>query len=158
MLVEERDRALPRQGGRGHVEARGRVVVEPVLRTRIGELLIARPVRLERRLVGRPSRVDAVVVLGVMNQQRRRDLGHILRPRLAAVERGGRVDVATQLHRQVVDDTAAEAEADGAEAPGTVGSAAHVARRGEEIGHHHRLLQRPLHLSALFVGARVAAE
>src|SRR5690606_40262322 len=43
--------------------------------------------RSQRRLVGGPSLVDRFVVLGVMKQQRRLNLRHVLRVGLAAVKR-----------------------------------------------------------------------
>ena len=93
-----------------------------------------------------------------MNQQRRADARHFLGARLAAVKRSGCVQVGAQLHRQVVDDAAAEAEADGAQAPCAVGPTRHVARRGEEIRHHLRPFQLPLHFRARLVGSGIAAK
>src|SRR5262249_52319150 len=73
LAVEEGDRPLPRELGRGGVVARGRVVVEAVLRARIDERLVVDVRRLQRLLVGRPRGVDALVVLGEVQQQRRLD-------------------------------------------------------------------------------------
>ena len=147
-----------RQGRRLLVEARRRVVVEAVLRARVRELLVGDPVRLERCLVRRPTGVDPLVVRRVVDLQRGLDLRHVLGARLAAVERNARVQVGAQLHRHVVDDAPAEAESDGAETPRAVRPGLHVLRGGNEIGHHLRLFELPLHFGARFVGAWIAAE
>src|SRR5271165_4400039 len=68
-LLEERDCTIPRQLGRGLLVARRRVVVETVLRSRIGVLLIGYVMGLQGRLVSRPHRVDALVVLSVVDHQ-----------------------------------------------------------------------------------------
>src|SRR6185436_17933514 len=61
ILLEMCERALPGELGRVGVEARRGVVVESVLRARILEPLVPDVGCLQRRLVGRPGRVDALV-------------------------------------------------------------------------------------------------
>ena len=69
---------VPRELGGSLVVARRGVVVEAVLRARVDVHRVLDLVRLERRLVGRPAGVDALVVLGVVDEQRRLDLRHVL--------------------------------------------------------------------------------
>src|SRR5207249_10560086 len=90
VLVEEIDRALPRQLGRRLVIARRRVVVEAVVGAGVHELLVLDVVRLQRLLEVWPSGVDAVVEPAIVNEQRRLDLRHVFRLRLASVVRRGR--------------------------------------------------------------------
>src|SRR5262245_60112018 len=85
VLVEELDRPLPRHGGGGPVVARGRVVVEAVLRPGIAVHRVRHVARLERRLVGGPALVHAIVVVRVVDQERRLDLGNVRGRRLRAV-------------------------------------------------------------------------
>ena len=81
--VEERDRALPRLGRGGRVVARRRVVVEAVLRAGIRERLVAARRPPSARPRRRPVGVDALVVAGEMDQQRRLDLRRRRRPAAA---------------------------------------------------------------------------
>ena len=67
VLVEEIDRALPRELRGGFVVARRRVVVEAVLGALVGEGLVRLAVGLERRFVRRPSLIDARIVGGIVN-------------------------------------------------------------------------------------------
>src|SRR5688572_9160290 len=78
VLLEERDRPLPRQLGRLRVVARRGVVVEAVLRPRIEVALVPDVVRLERLLERRPARVDARIRLGRLDHQRSLDLRDVL--------------------------------------------------------------------------------
>src|SRR6185503_6298460 len=68
-LLEEVDRPLPGKLRRRGVVARGRVVVEAVLRAGVEEHLVPLLVLLERRLVRGPACVDALVGLRVMDEQ-----------------------------------------------------------------------------------------
>src|SRR5262244_4378546 len=90
VLLQEVDRPLPSQLGRGLVVARSGVVVEAVLRPRIGEHLVPDVVGLERGLVRCDASVDPLVVLGVVNEQRRLDVSDVLSLGLGAIERYGR--------------------------------------------------------------------
>src|SRR4051812_44498364 len=132
VLLEEGQRALPGQRGGGLVVARGGVVVEPVLGARVLEHLVLHVVRLERGLVAGGAGVDAVVVLGVVDEQRRLDLGHLLVLGGHAVEgdRGGEIGDARGQH---VHDAAAPAEADRADAAVAVGPLLQVADGGHEV-------------------------
>src|SRR5215207_8934468 len=87
VLVEERDRPLPRQLRRRLVVARRRVVVEAVLRAGIEEALVPDAGRLERLLERGPARVDALVHLGRLDQQRSLDLRNVLDVRGRTIER-----------------------------------------------------------------------
>ena len=78
-LLEEGERAAPGEVGGGLVVARGaEVVVEGVLRARIDVDRVFLVVGLQRRLVGRDAGVHALVLLGVVQQQRRLDLRHLV--------------------------------------------------------------------------------
>jgi hypothetical protein len=74
-------------------------------------------VGFQRRLVGPNAFVDVLVVLRVMQEQRRFDRSHHLDRDLRAVvrHRGGEIGAA---RRHAVDDAASEAEADGADLAG----------------------------------------
>src|SRR5438093_24995 len=76
VLVEKRERAVPRELRRLLVVARRRVVVEAVLRALVDEELVLLVVRLERRFVARDSGADACVFgrIGVVQHRRRRYL------------------------------------------------------------------------------------
>src|SRR5215510_4301867 len=66
-FLEERQRAAPGEIGRRLVVARrAGVVVEGMLRARIGVDGVLLVVRLERRLVGRDAGVHRLVVLGIV--------------------------------------------------------------------------------------------
>src|SRR6266581_2256824 len=72
ILREERERAAPGEVGRALVVARAAgVVVEGVLRARIDVLGVLLVVGLERGLEVRDALVDVVVVLCVLQKQRR---------------------------------------------------------------------------------------
>src|SRR5207247_5644330 len=66
VLVEKVERPLPRELGRLFVVARRRVVVEPVLRALVDEHLVLLVVRLQRRLEGGDSLIDAGIVARVV--------------------------------------------------------------------------------------------
>src|SRR4029077_16067540 len=86
LLVEVGERPLPRELRRRRVEAGRRVVVEPVLGSGVDVTLVAPLGGFERRFVGRPAGVDALVDVGGLNQERGLDLRHVLEIRGAAVE------------------------------------------------------------------------
>jgi hypothetical protein len=88
VFLEVRHRALPRQLGRRLLEARRRVVVKAVLGAGVEVRFVRHAVLLERGLEGRPHRVDALVVLGVVDQQRRLDALDTRGLGRGAVERG----------------------------------------------------------------------
>ena len=66
---------------------------------------------LQRRLVGIDAGVDALVEPGIVEQQRRLDLGDILRLRLPAVIGDRSIEIG-RIDGQIVDHPAAPAEAD----------------------------------------------
>src|SRR5207247_3964187 len=76
VLPEERDGALPGELRGRLVVARGGVVVEAVLRSRIDERFVFRAIRFQRGFVTGPHGVDALVVLGVVDEEQRLDLRH----------------------------------------------------------------------------------
>src|SRR5688500_16314529 len=117
VLVEERDRPLPRQLGRGLIVARRRVVVEPVLSARIQIAFVTNIGRLERLLECRPARVDAFVHLGRLDHQRSLDLRDVRNVRRGAVEgnSGGKI---VQSRGEVVHHATSVAEAHRADLAG----------------------------------------
>ncbi len=62
VLLEERDRSLPRQLGRRRIVARRRVVVKSMLSARVKMALVFYRRRLERFLERRPARIDARII------------------------------------------------------------------------------------------------
>src|SRR4029079_14329152 len=86
VLVEQADRALPRELRRRLVVARSRVDVEAVVRARVNVPFVAHVRRLERRLVRGPAAHQPLVELAVMDEDRRLDLRHVLGGRGGAVE------------------------------------------------------------------------
>src|SRR5947208_14511443 len=106
---------LPRHLGRGFIVARRRVVVETVLGAGIGVLFVVHPVRLQRGLECRPTRIDAFIHSCVVDQHVRLDLCDVGCRRLCAVEGNTGKKAITQPDRQRVHDTASKAEANGAE-------------------------------------------
>src|SRR6185369_6465883 len=78
IFIEPLERARPRELRCFLVITRCRVVVETVLFTVIHINLIDLVVSLERRLVCRNTFVDSLIVTGILQQQRRRDLRHVL--------------------------------------------------------------------------------
>src|SRR5882724_5396096 len=70
VLVQEVHRPLPGERGGSAVVARRGVVVEAVLRAGIAVHRVRDLARLQRGLIGGPARIDPVVVVGVVDQQR----------------------------------------------------------------------------------------
>src|SRR5262249_20921988 len=94
ILLEERERTAPGKVGRRLVVARAAgVVVEGVLGARVDVLGVFLVVGLERGLERIDALVDVVVVLGILQQQRRLDrrnlVGGRLRPRVGGAGIGG---------------------------------------------------------------------
>src|SRR5678815_1652695 len=86
VFLEKLDGARPRLlRRRGVVAGRG-VVVEAVLRAGVEEDLILLFVLLERLLVRGPARIDPLIGLRVVDEQRRLDLQHVLGRRLVPIE------------------------------------------------------------------------
>src|SRR5712692_2147602 len=106
VLLEEGDRPLPGQLGRRLVVARRRVVVKAMLGAGVHVHLVLGAARLQRRLEGRPRRVDALVALGVLDQQRRLDGRHSRRLGRYAVEWDARFQICAECDRQEVGCTA----------------------------------------------------
>src|SRR5216683_1225294 len=118
ILLEERERAAPGEVGGGLVVARSAgVVVEGVLGAGINVEAVALVAGLERRFEGRDALVDVLIHLGIMQQQRRLDVRHLLGGRLSSVIRSRRRDVRA-VGGEPVDDAAAEAEPDGSDLAG----------------------------------------
>src|SRR5438034_2172929 len=157
VFLEEVHRPLPREFGGGLVVPRRRVVVEPVLRAGVLVHLVLHVVRLQRRFVGRPPGVDTIVILRVMNEQRRFDIGDVRGSGLPAVEGYCRREI-RQPRREHIDDAAAVAEPDRADLSGAVRSILQKARRGHEILPYPGLTELREDLPRFVLVARVAAE
>ena len=93
-----------------------------------------------------------------MRDERRLDLGDVLGARLRAVERHAGGEVGAQPHRELVDDAAAEAEADRAELAGAVRARLQPVRRGDEVLAHLAAVDLPEQRRGLLVVARIAAD
>ena len=119
--------------------------------------LVLRARRLQRRFVGRPRRVDVLVGLGEVDQQRRPDARHVFRLRLAAVERhrGGQFGIG---HRRRVRHAAAVAEAGDADLVRGARIGQQELDGGEEVVHEHFRIDLRLQLAAALVVAGVAAD
>ena len=76
----------------------------------------------------------------------------------SAVERNRGGEIGAHPHRQLVDDAAAEAEADGAELAGAVRARFQPNRRGNEILGHLGAVDLAKSASALLVVAGIAAD
>ncbi len=112
---------------------------------------------LECGFVGGPGFVDALVLFGEVEQQRRADLLHIRRVRLAAIERHGGAEFGVG-HRCGVRHPAAVAKAGDADlvAGGLVGHQPFDG--GEEVVHQFLRIDLSLQFAAPVVIAGVAAD
>jgi hypothetical protein len=155
--VEEVDRAAPGEFRRGLVVAGGRVVVEAVLNAGIDEGFVGDLRVLQRRLIGRPASVDAIVDARVMDQQRRLDVLGLFRLRLAAVEGHGRREFG-ELRREEIRDAAAVAEADDADLAVALGQGAQRREGGDEILARLFLIELLEEFAGLVLVAGIAAE
>src|SRR5258708_7512431 len=153
----ELERPLPCQLGGRFVIARRRVVVEAVLRAFVDELGVCLAVRLQRRLVGRNARVHALIVAGVVEHQRRLDLGRVFGARLPSVERRACAEI-RYPNGELIDDAAAETEADGADASGALRMRLQPAGGGDEVFEHLRAVHLSEFHRALFVVSGKAAD
>ena len=128
-----------------------------MLRALVDEHLVLLVVRLQRRLEGGDSLIDAGIVARVVQHERRLDLRRVLGARLPAVERRARAQI-REPDRKLVDDAAAEAEADGADFPGAFRIRFQPARRGHEVLEHLGAVHLTELDGALLVVAREAAD
>src|SRR5206468_6445552 len=109
-------------------------VLRPFVRVELIDLLV----RLQRRLECGNALIDALVVAGVIQEQRRRHLRGVLCVRLPAIERSSRREITPEANGKVVDDAAAEAEADRADLAGARGARLQPLGRGHEVLEHLR--------------------
>ena len=131
--------------------------MEPVLGAAVDVRGVPHAGGLQRRLVGRPRRVDALVVLREVQQQFGFDPGHVLEWRRAPIERY-RDDEVGQRHREAVRDRPAIAEADDAEAITNARLRTQVLRCCHEVLETLRLVQALEECPRLVFVPRVAAE
>src|SRR6266853_619422 len=159
ILLEERERAAPGEVGGGFVVARGAgVVVEGVLGAGINMGAVALVAGLERRFERRDALVDVLVHLGIVQQQRRLDVRHLLGGRLGAVIRGGCHDVGA-VGGEAVDDAAAEAEPDGADLAGRFAMLGEIGGAGHGRRDHILAFRLGVKLARLvLVGGRAAID
>src|SRR4051812_12973977 len=115
ILAEESERAAPRERRRLLVVSRlARVVVEPVVRTRIHVHLVRYVLGIERLGEVGDARVDALVVAGVVQLHGTPEPFDVLGRKLFAIEGDGAID-ADGLDGRTQRETAAIAEADDTE-------------------------------------------
>src|SRR5690606_4818468 len=105
----------------------------------------------------RPTGVDPLVVLRMMNQERRFYPAHLVERGLAAVKRHGSPQ-ACDADRQHVRYPAAETEADAADAAIAALVLPQVGGPGNEVLEDLVAIAPRLHFPALIIGAGVAAE
>src|SRR5690606_10598869 len=110
--------APPGELGRPGVVAGRGVVAEAVAGAGLDVDLVGCAGSRARLLERRPHRADALVLLGVVDELRRRDLRHVGRVRRRTVARHARGQVAAHAHCGLVGHAAAPAEAGGAEPAG----------------------------------------
>src|SRR6516225_7224639 len=120
ILVEPVQGVLPGFLGRGLVVAGGCIVVEAVIGPLV-DMTLVRHMRLGQGGVeGRPSARDARVELAILRIYRRLDFGRIGSAGLSSIERNRSGKIGAHPHRQLIDNAAAKAKADGAELAGAV--------------------------------------
>src|ERR1700741_1095387 len=115
VLLEEGNRAIPGELRRRLVETRRRFFVEAMLRARVRLDLVAHAGLLQLLLVGRIRLVDARILLGQVNEQRRLDLRHCGSLGPHAIVRCASLQIRPKRGRQEVGRAAAPAEAGGAQ-------------------------------------------
>src|SRR5215472_6201533 len=120
ILVEPVQGALPGFFGCGFVVTGSCVVVEAVIGAFVNVTLMGHLRLGQRGIEGRPSAGDARVELAILCIYRRLDLGGIGSARLSSVKRNGSGKIRPHSYPQLIDNAAAEAEADGAELAGAV--------------------------------------
>ena len=124
----------------------------------IDEHLVALVAGLQRRLEGGPHGVDALVVLGVLDQQRRLDRGHRRGLGRGAVERHACGEVGAHGGRQEVGGPAAPAEAGGAELAGGERVGLQESRAVQHVGAQLGGIEAGLQRAAVVVVAGIAAD
>ena len=132
--------------------------MESVPGARVGVHLEGLAVFLESRLVLGPRLIDEIVVLGVVDQQRRLDVADLGGRGRGSVERCAGIEVGAKPYRQPVHHAASPAEPDRAQLAGRqfvilekVGAVDHVLAQ-------LLLIQGALHGAAVVVVAGVAAD
>ena len=158
VFVEKFESARPRQFRRLLVITRSRVIMEAVLFAIVHVHRVRFVVGLERRLISRDAGVDALVIAGVMEQQRRGNLGNILCARLATIERDSGIQISAQPDGQLIHNPATKTEPDRAEFAGGIGARLEPLGRRDEIFGHLLSVHRTKGGSALFIVAGVTAN
>src|SRR5438477_12982981 len=97
--------------------------MEAVIGALVNIRVIGDLVSFEGFLEGGPAGVDASIETGVMQRERRFDLGGIRGRGLCAVEGRGCGEVGAKANGEHVDDASAEAETDGADLAVAIGTA-----------------------------------
>src|SRR5271163_4261929 len=158
IFVEPIDRPPPGFFGRRLIVAWRRVVVEAVVGAFV-DVTLVRDARLgEGGVEGRPAAGDTLIEFAILRVDRRLDFRRVGRVRLEAIEWDGGVEIGTQAHRELIDDPAAETEADRPELAGRIGQGFQPPRRGGEILLHLDRVDPTEELAALFVVAGIAAD
>ncbi len=128
-----------------------------MLGARVHKVLVVDLVGDQGRLVRGPAVQDALVLFGIMDQQRGLDFRDFGRRGLRAIERHRRSEP-RQLGRQVVGDAAAVAEAHHADLAIAVGVLAQDAGRLDEVGARFDLVELGEQGACLVLVAGVAAQ
>src|SRR5215813_27021 len=143
ILAEPLQGALPRKRCRRVVVTGRGVVVEAVIGALVNESFVRHVHGGECGVKVLPTRSDAGVKLAILRKERRLDLGRVGGARLAAVERDRSSKIAAHPHCQLIDNTAAKAEPDGAELAGGVRARFQPRCRGKEIFSHFGIVDLP---------------
>jgi hypothetical protein len=156
VLVEEGNRALPRQLRRRFVIARRGVVVETVVNVRIHVRRVGLAIGFQGRFISRPAVIGALIKTRILQQQRRLYVGNLLRFRLAPVigYGGGQIGIS---NGHGIGDAATVTETDDTNFSGGRIMVTQKLEGREEIFPQLTAIQFFLHIAANIVGARIAA-
>ena len=129
-----------------------------MLGARVEERLVRHAGSFQRRLIRRPHAIDALVVLRVLDEQRRLDPRHRGRLRRRAVVRHAGLQIRAHRRSEVIHHATAVAEPGRAELAGGKLVGLQKPRAVEEIRAQLRLVEVALQRAAVVVVARIAAD
>ena len=127
-------------------------------RSGIGVHLKRRAAGVERSLIVGTHGIYAIVVLRVVDEQRRLDPGYVLGLSGTTVKRHASIEIASHLHRQGIDHATAVAEPGGAELAVGERMGFQIPRAVQEVGKELTPVQAFLQDFAIVIVARIAAD
>ena len=158
IFIEPVERSSPGLFRRRLVVGGRRVVVEAVVGVLVDMPLVGNAGLGKLGVERRPAAGDAGVQLAILGVDRCLDLRCVGGVRLEPVERNRSVEPRAHAHGQLVDDAAAETEADRAELAGRIGQGVQPFGGGEEIRLHLGRIDLLEQRRALLVVAGIAAD